>query len=55
MVIVGDADCGETCPLNVFSKNEVLEEDIPITFENKTLGKARDPRANGAWLNKLTE
>ena len=23
--------------------------------ENKTLGRARDPRANGAWLNKLTE
>ena len=22
---------------------------------NKTLGRARDPRANGAWLNKLTE
>ena len=21
----------------------------------KTLGRARDPRANGAWLNKLTE
>ena len=23
--------------------------------KNKTLGRARDPRANGAWLNKLTE
>ena len=23
--------------------------------DNKTLGRARDPRANGAWLNKLTE
>ena len=22
---------------------------------NKTLGRARDPRANGAWLNKLIE
>ena len=22
---------------------------------NKTLGRVRDPRANGAWLNKLTE
>ena len=22
---------------------------------NKTLGRARDPRAIGAWLNKLTE
>ena len=26
---------------------------VPIL--NKTLGRARDPRANGAWLNKLTE
>ena len=25
------------------------------SFSNKTLGRARDPRANGAWLNKLTE
>ena len=23
--------------------------------KNKTLGRARDPRANGAWLSKLTE
>ena len=22
---------------------------------NKTLGRAQDPRANGAWLSKLTE
>ena len=22
---------------------------------DKTLSRARDPRANGAWLNKLTE
>ena len=24
-------------------------------FLNKTLGRALDPRANGAWLSKLTE
>ena len=24
-------------------------------YENKTLGRARDPRANGAWLSKRTE
>ena len=24
-------------------------------FSNKTLGRAQDPRANGAWLSKLTE
>ena len=26
-----------------------------VLTEDKTLGRARDPRANGAWLNKLTE
>ena len=26
-----------------------------IASRNKTLGRARDPRANGAWLNKQTE
>ena len=25
------------------------------THTNKTLGRAQDPRSNGAWLNKLTE
>ena len=25
------------------------------SYHNKTLGRARDPRTNGAWLNKLTE
>ena len=24
-------------------------------YSNKTLGTAQDPRANGAWLSKLTE
>ena len=24
-------------------------------FYNKTLGRAQDPHANGAWLSKLTE
>ena len=28
---------------------------ITTTFKNKTLGRAQDPRANGAWLSKLTE
>ena len=27
----------------------------PIALDNKTLGRAQDPRANGAWLSKLTE
>ena len=26
-----------------------------IASPDKTLGRARDPRTNGAWLNKLTE
>ena len=30
-----------------------MEEGNAI--ENKTLGRARDPRANSAWLSKLTE
>ena len=25
------------------------------SFNNKTLGRALDPRANGTWLSKLTE
>ena len=29
--------------------------DIWITINNKTLGRAQDPCANGAWLSKLTE
>ena len=24
-------------------------------FSNKTLGRAQDPHANGAWISKLTE
>ena len=27
----------------------------PIYIPNKTLGRAQNPRANGAWLSKLTE
>ena len=37
---------------------DVLCPTVPIMTEdikNKTLGRARDPRANGAWLSKLTE
>ena len=26
-----------------------------VTETNKMLGRAQDPRANGAWLSKLTE
>ena len=30
-------------------------EIISIKKQNKTLSRAWDPRANGAWLSKLTE
>ena len=32
-----------------------LEGQCNTYYKNKTLGRARDPHANGAWLNKLTE
>ena len=35
VVIVGDADCGKTSLLTVFSKNDILKENTPITFQNK--------------------
>ena len=31
------------------------DTDQPDAYFNKTLGRAQDPRANGACLNKLTE
>ena len=31
------------------------DEGMAKRFSNKTLGRAQDPRANGAWLSKLTE
>ena len=31
------------------------DETVAETLSNKTLGRALDPRANGAWLSKLTE
>ena len=39
-----------------FLENE-KKADVGMTkrFSNKTLGRARDPHAKGAWLNKLTE
>ena len=44
--------------LEKMEKNGIIEPSISewsSPIENKTLGRARDPRANGAWLNKLTE
>ena len=36
-------------------ESEVSECVRVIKNSNKTLDRARDPPANGAWLNKLTE
>ena len=33
----------------------VFQAQLAYGKRNKTLGRARDPRANGAWLSKLTE
>ena len=38
--------------------NGVVDVGVVLLLKpilNKTLGRARDPRANGAWINKLTE
>ena len=35
VVVVGDADCGKKCLLNVFLKNKALDEQTPITFDNE--------------------
>ena len=32
----------------------LINNDMSMPFD-KTLGRARDPHANGAWLSKLTE
>ena len=39
----------------IFLKGNNLCRCMTGTLNNKTLGRARDPRANGAWLSKLTE
>ena len=36
-------------------ETEMQKYAIGETECNKTLGRARDPRANGVWLSKLTE
>ena len=40
---------------SVSEKTRLKKLMIIITSNNKTLGRAQDPRANGAWLSKLTE
>ena len=42
----------KSCNFHTFpSEGKKLDDKIV----NKTLGRAQDPRANGAWLSKLTE
>ena len=42
------------------SDDDFMQKTVNCTwvldyFNNKTFGRAQDPRANGAWLSKLTE
>lgn len=37
VMVVGDADCGKSYLLNVFSKNKALDEETPITFNNEVV------------------
>ena len=34
LVVVGDGECGKTCLMIVFSKDEFPEEYVPTIFEN---------------------
>ena len=43
------------CFIHVCKRKECKVVKKKHLLVNKTLGRARDPRANGAWLNKLTE
>ena len=35
-------------------KSHSIEDAMKSYMKNKTLSRAQDPRANGAWLSKLT-
>ena len=37
MVVVGDAGCGKTSLLNVFSTNRRIDEHTPLIFENEVI------------------
>ena len=40
--------------ISAILQNGYLPQQI-FFIQNKTLGRARDPHANGTWLSKLTE
>ena len=42
-------------PQSKYSATVKLNNTKQNYFNNKTLSRARDPYANGAWLNKRTE
>ena len=42
-------------PMLFWLKDKEVIEDSSYLMKNKTLGRAQDPRANGAWLSKVTE
>ena len=47
---------GKGGAIYVLDSNEECKINLSlILWSNKTLGRAWDPRANGAWLSKLTE
>ena len=45
------------CVYSVVVEVQIMgnNEDDQITETNKTLGRAQDPRANGAWLRGLSQ
>ena len=42
------------CPIGCDSELGICFTGV-LLLDNKTLGRAQDPRAKGAWLSKLTE
>ena len=44
----------ELVATNILNESTVPTNGM-LHISNKTLGRALDPRANGAWLSKLTQ
>jgi len=44
LVVVGDGECGKTCLLIVFSKDEFPEYYVPTVFETDVAGTEVDGR-----------
>ena len=54
-VLVGHDNYSPLISLPPVRKNKIDLTILLSLSKNKMLGRARDPRANGAWLNKQTE